>query len=74
MNEVSNLFARDEMDEMLEELLPVMKKEFPRRPPTNENLHNYYAARVKKNLHVVLCFSPVCIRAYLSLNVCTCCS
>ncbi|ESO03023.1 hypothetical protein HELRODRAFT_80768, partial [Helobdella robusta] len=57
--EVSNLFARDEMDEMLEELVPIMKKEFPRRPPTNENLYNYYTARVKKNLHVVLCFSPV---------------
>jgi hypothetical protein len=47
------------MDEILEELVPIMKKEFPRRAPTNENLYNYYTARVRRNLHVVLCFSPV---------------
>lgn len=57
--EVSNLFARDEMDEILQELIGVMKREFPRRPPTNENLYDYYMSRVKANLHVALCFSPV---------------
>ncbi|XP_053402509.1 dynein axonemal heavy chain 5-like isoform X4 [Mercenaria mercenaria] len=56
---VANLFARDEMDEILGELIPVMKKEFPRRPPSNENLYEYYLTRVRNNLHVVLCFSPV---------------
>jgi len=56
---VSNLFARDEMDEMMQELIAPMKKEFPRRPPTNENLYAYYMTRVKYNLHVALCFSPV---------------
>ncbi|XP_051576060.1 dynein axonemal heavy chain 5 [Myxocyprinus asiaticus] len=57
--EVSNLFARDEIDEILSDLIPVMKREFPRRPPTNENLHEYFMSRVRQNLHVVLCFSPV---------------
>ncbi|XP_071957073.1 dynein axonemal heavy chain 5-like [Antedon mediterranea] len=57
--EVSNLFARDEIDEITGELIPVMKKEFPRRPPTNENLYEYFLSRVRANLHVVLCFSPV---------------
>ncbi|XP_074645893.1 dynein axonemal heavy chain 5-like [Tubulanus polymorphus] len=57
--EVSNLFARDEMDEILQELVPVMKKEMPRHPPTNENLTEYYLSRVRLNLHIVLCFSPV---------------
>ncbi|GAB1610879.1 dynein axonemal heavy chain 5 [Argonauta hians] len=57
--EVSNLFARDEMDEIIQELFSPMKKEFPRRPPTNENCYDYYLSRVKTNLHVVLCFSPV---------------
>jgi len=47
------------MDEILEELVPVMKKEFPRRAPTNENLYSYYNSRVRRHLHVVLCFSPV---------------
>lgn len=36
-----------------------MKKEYPKRPPTNENLYDYFLSRVKSNLHVVLCFSPV---------------
>ncbi|XP_070691188.1 dynein axonemal heavy chain 5 [Pempheris klunzingeri] len=57
--EVSNLFARDEIDEVLNDLIPVMKREFPRRPPSNENLYEYFMSRVRHNLHVVLCFSPV---------------
>lgn len=56
---MSNLFARDEIDEILGDLIPVMKREFPRRPPTNENLYEYFMSRVQQNLHVVLCFSPV---------------
>ena len=59
--QVSNLFARDEIDEITQELIPIMKKEHPRRPPTNENLYDYFITRVKNNLHVVLCFSPVFI-------------
>lgn len=57
--EVSNLFARDEIDEINSELIPVMKKEFPKRPPTPDNLYEYFLSRSRKNLHVVLCFSPV---------------
>lgn len=56
---VSNLFARDEMDEILNELVPVMKKEYPRRPPSIENLNAYFLSRTRQNLHVCLCFSPV---------------
>uniref|UniRef100_A0A3Q2U3D3 Dynein axonemal heavy chain 5 n=1 Tax=Fundulus heteroclitus TaxID=8078 RepID=A0A3Q2U3D3_FUNHE len=57
--EVSNLFARDELDEILSDLVPVMRREFPKRPATNENLYEYFMSRVRHNLHVVLCFSPV---------------
>ncbi|XP_043743727.1 dynein axonemal heavy chain 5 [Cervus elaphus] len=57
--EVSNLFARDEIDEINSDLISVMKKEYPRRPPTNENLYDYFMSRVRQNLHIVLCFSPV---------------
>ncbi|KAL4222174.1 Dynein heavy chain 8 [Mactra antiquata] len=57
--EVSNLFAKDELDEITQELIPVMKKEYPRRPPTPENLYDYFISRARNNLHVVLCFSPV---------------
>ncbi|XP_068092796.1 dynein axonemal heavy chain 5-like isoform X3 [Hyperolius riggenbachi] len=57
--EVSNLFARDEIDEITQDLIPVMKKEYPKRAPTAENLYDYFLSRVRSNLHVVLCFSPV---------------
>uniref|UniRef100_A0A8B9I210 Dynein axonemal heavy chain 5 n=1 Tax=Anser brachyrhynchus TaxID=132585 RepID=A0A8B9I210_9AVES len=57
--EVSNLFARDEVGEITQDLIPAMKKEYPRRTPTGENLYDYFLTRVRNNLHVVLCFSPV---------------
>lgn len=56
---ISNLFAKDEMEEMCGQLIPVMKKESPRTPPSFENLSEYFSQRVKHNLHVVLCFSPI---------------
>ncbi|EDL08892.1 dynein, axonemal, heavy chain 5, isoform CRA_b [Mus musculus] len=59
LSEVSNLFARDEIDEINSDLTPIMKKEHPRRPPTNDNLYEYFMSRVRGNLHIVLCFSPV---------------
>ena len=57
--QISNLFARDEIDEITGELIPVMKKEFPKRPPTQEILYDYFMSRARANLHIVLCFSPV---------------
>lgn len=81
--EISNLFARDELDEITGELVSVMKKQFPRRPPTQENLYNFFISRARKNLHVALCFSPVSVLdleymyvrrgivAYASLGACT---
>uniref|UniRef100_A0A8P4K4W9 AAA+ ATPase domain-containing protein n=1 Tax=Dicentrarchus labrax TaxID=13489 RepID=A0A8P4K4W9_DICLA len=57
--EVSNLFAKDEITEITQNLIPVMKREFPRIPPTFDNLYDYFISRSRKNLHVVLCFSPV---------------
>ncbi|PSN47670.1 Dynein heavy chain 8 [Blattella germanica] len=57
--EVANLFARDELDEITSELIPVMKKNQPRRAPTPDNLYDYFISRARANLHVVLCFSPV---------------
>ncbi|XP_055341393.1 dynein axonemal heavy chain 8-like isoform X2 [Paramacrobiotus metropolitanus] len=57
--EPSQLFSREELDEICQELVATMKKEFPKRPPSGENLYEYFSSRAKKNLHVVLCFSPV---------------
>ncbi|XP_062377845.1 dynein axonemal heavy chain 5 [Sardina pilchardus] len=57
--EVSNLFARDELDEITQDLIAVMKREHPRRPPTADNLYDYFLSRVRSHLHVALCMSPV---------------
>ena len=66
--QVSNLFARDELDEITQELIPVMKKELPRVPPTPENLYDYFISRARNNLHVVLCFSPVSPVVHFHVN------
>ncbi|XP_074092949.1 dynein axonemal heavy chain 8 [Macrotis lagotis] len=57
--EISNLFARDELDEITQGLISVMRREIPRHPPTFDNLYEYFISRSRRNLHVVLCFSPV---------------
>uniref|UniRef100_UPI00398F3537 dynein axonemal heavy chain 8-like n=1 Tax=Pristiophorus japonicus TaxID=55135 RepID=UPI00398F3537 len=57
--EISNLFARDELDEITQSLIASMKKDAPRIPPTYDNLYEYFIRRARINLHVVLCLSPV---------------
>lgn len=47
------------MDEIHQELAIIMKKIYPQKLPTSENLNEFYLQRVKKYLHIVLCFSPV---------------
>jgi dynein heavy chain len=47
------------MDEITQGLISVMKRELPRHPPTFDNLYEYFISRSRRNLHVVLCFSPV---------------
>ncbi len=53
------MFARDEVDEICNELIAVMKKKKPHIEPTLENLYEYFISRARDNLHIVLCFSPV---------------
>lgn len=67
-SKISNLFARDEMDEITQGLVSVMKRELPRHPPTFDNLYEYFITRSRKNLHVVLCFSPVSLRSLCRQN------
>ncbi|XP_046493196.1 dynein axonemal heavy chain 8 [Neodiprion pinetum] len=59
VGEIANLFAKDELDEILTNIVPLMKKEDPKRPPTQDNLYDFFISRARNNLHVVLCFSPV---------------
>lgn len=57
--EVANLFAKDETDEILNDLIGVMKKVAPKRPPTQDNLYDFFIFRARQNIHIALCFSPV---------------
>lgn len=57
--EIANLFAKDELDEIQTELIPVMKKVKPKTPPSGDNLYEFFISRARSNLHIVLCFSPV---------------
>ncbi|XP_018400014.1 PREDICTED: dynein heavy chain 8, axonemal [Cyphomyrmex costatus] len=59
VGEVANLFPKDELDEILTTITPLMKKADPRRPPTQDNLYDYFISKARNNLHVVLCFSPI---------------
>ncbi|OAD58895.1 Dynein heavy chain 8, axonemal [Eufriesea mexicana] len=59
VGEVANLFPPDELDDILSLVTPLMKSEDPRRPPTPDNLYDYFLSRARDQLHVVLCFSPV---------------
>lgn len=57
--EIANLFAKDEIDEINEELIPIMKRADAKRIPTQDNLYDFFITRARNNLHIVLCFSPV---------------
>ena len=56
---ITSLYAKEEIKEIITELMPIMKKEAPKIPLTPENTLTYFLDRVKNNLHIVLCFSPV---------------
>eukprot|EP00741_Cyanophora_paradoxa_P017811 tig00021017_g17202.t1 len=62
--EVPNLFQKDEVDGIVNDLRTVVKNaqkkgEFPGFIDTSENLYKLFVDRVRDNLHLVLCFSPV---------------
>ncbi|PFH32513.1 putative dynein gamma chain, flagellar outer arm [Besnoitia besnoiti] len=57
--EVAGLFAKDERDNMVAERRADFLKERPDQEETLVNLYNFFLDRVRDNLHVVLCFSPL---------------
>jgi len=57
--EVANLFPKDEIITISSDLRSIMKKQRPQVLDTLENLWQFFLDRVKMNLHVILCFSPV---------------
>jgi len=57
--EVANLFPKDELDEMLNNMTSSFRKKNPKGIPTWDNLYEFFINQAKNNLHLVLCFSPV---------------
>ena len=57
--EIANLFTRDNYEALMSDMRAIFAKEVRNAVDTDENVWNYFIDRVKHNLHVVLCFSPV---------------
>lgn len=57
--EIPGLFAKDELEQVMEDTRVIAKKKNRNFEDTPENLYKFFINRVKENLHVVLCFSPV---------------
>jgi dynein heavy chain len=57
--EVPNLFAPDEKAQILEKLAPLAKAAGLGKDASPDQLYAYFIDRVKSNLHIVLCMSPI---------------
>jgi dynein heavy chain len=70
--EVPNLFAKDELEQIDAEMRPIAEAK-----KIYDNMYNFFISRVRENLHVVLCFSPIGdtlrirMRMFPSLVTCT---
>ncbi|XP_074081620.1 dynein axonemal heavy chain 2 isoform X1 [Macrotis lagotis] len=73
--EVPNLYKSDEFDEIQRKIIDQARKD--QVPETSDSLFAYLIERVRNNLHIVLCLSPVgdpfrnWIRQYPALVNCT---
>ncbi|KAI4504021.1 hypothetical protein M0802_000492 [Mischocyttarus mexicanus] len=59
VGEIAGLFPKDELEDIYTAVTPLMKKDDPKRPPTQDNLYDYFITRARNHLHIALCFSPV---------------
>jgi dynein heavy chain len=57
--EVPNLIPKDELIIMSSELRPLAIKQIPNFVESSDNLVKFFIDRVRSNLHIVLCMSPV---------------
>lgn len=57
--EIAGLFAKDELDAIVNDIRPAFRAECHGVPDTWDNLYAFFISRVRDRLHVVLCFSPV---------------
>ena len=52
--EVPNLFTKEEIDGIEQDLRPIAERE-----KISDNYFNYFIQRVRANLHIVMCMSPI---------------
>jgi len=57
--EISGLFPDDEIDNIVGALTNAFKAECPGVNPDKESVYKFFITRIRKNLHISLCFSPV---------------
>merc|ERR1719235_1922084 len=57
--EIAGLFQKDERDGMCGEVRNDYVRDFPGADESLTNLYAYFLDRLKDNLHIVFCFSPV---------------
>ncbi|KAI9021920.1 dynein heavy chain and region D6 of dynein motor-domain-containing protein [Hyaloraphidium curvatum] len=57
--DIPGLYPKDEVLAIISELRPLMQQEKPTIPDSPEQVWKFFVERVKSNLHIVLCFSPV---------------
>ena len=75
--EVPNLFPKDELSTILQACDKAAKVALGIRNPTEGQLYGYFLGKVRENLHVVFCMSPIgngfrnYCRMYPSLVSCT---
>jgi dynein heavy chain len=55
--EIPSLFENDEVNKIVEELRPIVSK--MGIPGTRDNIWQTFVSRVRDNLHIILCMSPV---------------
>ena len=55
--EVPNLWASDEKDLILNDTRPICAQ--LKRPEDNESVYKTFVERVRNNLHIILCMSPI---------------
>lgn len=57
--EISGLFPDDEIDNIVGALTNAFKAECPGQNVDKDSVYKFFITRIRKNLHLSLCFSPV---------------
>lgn len=56
--EIPALFPKEDVEDIINSMRDVWKRENPRKDASNDQLWAYFNKRARDHLHIVLCFSP----------------